>query len=131
MEMEGKFLNTLMYMPTLMWSSIEIFTPFVNLPTRKLEDYYKIIRHPVSLKSVQKRTHGIHGRDSKTGITDFKSWDAFEEEISFIWRNCREYNEDGSDMYELAGEFEVRSPQGVEMVERANNLAGHFQGSSR
>lgn len=88
-------------------SSIEIFTPFVNLPSRKLEDYYKIIRHPVSLKSVQKRTYGIHGRDTKTGITDFKSWDAFEEEVSFIWRNCRVYNEDGSDMYELAGEFEV------------------------
>lgn len=87
---------------------LDIFTPFVHLPSRKLEDYYKIIRHPVSLKSVQKRTHGIHGRkDPATGPTDFKSWDAFEEEVSFIWRNAREYNEDGSEMYNLAGEFEV------------------------
>lgn len=80
----------------------------MTLPSRKLEDYYKLIRHPVSLKSVQKRTYGIHGRkDPPNGPTDFKTWDAFEEEVSFIWRNCREYNEDGSDMYELAGEFEV------------------------
>lgn len=79
----------------------------MTLPSRKLEDYYKTIRHPVSLKSVQKRTRGIHGRAPPTGRTDFKTWDAFEEEISFIWRNAREYNLDGSEMYELAGEFEV------------------------
>lgn len=89
-------------------SGLEIFTPFVNLPSRKLEDYYKIIRHPVSLKSVQKRTRGQHGRTSPTGVTDFKTWDAFEDEVSFIWRNAREYNEDGSEMYDLAGQFEVR-----------------------
>lgn len=88
-------------------SSIEIFTPFVNLPSRRLEDYYKIIRHPVSLRSVEKRTNGIHGRKDTGGPSDFKSWNAFEEEVGLIWRNCREYNEDGSEMYELAGEFEV------------------------
>lgn len=86
---------------------LEIYTPFVNLPTRKLEEYYKTIRHPVSLKGVQKRIRGIHGRAPPTGITDFKTWDAFEDEVSFIWRNARDFNEDGSDMYELAGEFEV------------------------
>lgn len=50
---------------------------------------------------------GEHGRNEHTGITDFKSWDAFEEEISFIWRNAKDYNEDGSEMYELAGQLEV------------------------
>lgn len=86
---------------------LEIFTPFVNLPSRKLEDYYKAIRHPVSIKGVQKRIRGQHGRNAPTGVTDFKTWDALEEEMSFIWRNARDYNEDGSEMYELAGEFEV------------------------
>ena len=28
--------------------------------------------------------------------------------MSFIWRNAKEYNEDGSDMFNLATEFEVR-----------------------
>lgn len=86
---------------------LEIFTPFVNLPSRRLEDYYKTIKHPVSLKGVQKRIQGIHGRAPPTGITDFKTWDAFADEISFIWRNAREFNQDGSEMYNLAGEFEV------------------------
>lgn len=90
-----------------MCRGLGIYTPFGNLPTRKLEDYYKVIRHPVSLKSVAKRTKGIHGRAPPSNVTDFKTWDAFEEEVSFIWRNAREYNEDGSDMYNLANEFEV------------------------
>jgi hypothetical protein len=88
--------------------SLEIYAPFGNLPTRRLEDYYKFIRHPVSLKSVAKRTKGIHGRAPPTNVSDFKTWDAFEEEVSFIWRNAKEYNEDGSDMFNLATEFEVR-----------------------
>lgn len=54
-----------------------------------------------------KRTKGIHGRAPPTGQTDFKTWDAFEAEMSFIWRNAKVYNEDESDMYRLAGEFEV------------------------
>ncbi|GAB7346330.1 hypothetical protein MBLNU457_5047t1 [Dothideomycetes sp. NU457] len=83
-----------------------IFDPFRNLPTRALVDYYQVIKHPVSLSGVKKRTIGKHGREAATGITDFKSWDAFEQEVSFIWKNARTYNEDGSDMYNLAGEFE-------------------------
>ncbi|EME79415.1 uncharacterized protein MYCFIDRAFT_90064 [Pseudocercospora fijiensis CIRAD86] len=84
-----------------------IFTPFVYLPSRKLEDYYKVIRHPVSIKGVQKLVKGVHGRNPPTGHTDFKTWDQFEQEVSFIWRNARDYNEDGSDMYQLANEFEA------------------------
>ena len=86
---------------------LDIYNPFGNLPTRKLEDYYKVIRYPVSLKGTRKRVIGQHGRNTPTGVSDFKNWDAFEEEVSWIWRNAREYNEDGSDMYTLATEFEV------------------------
>lgn len=38
--------------------------------------------------------------------TDFKTWDAFEDEVSYIWRNARDYNEDGSDIFNLSIEFE-------------------------
>ncbi|CAK1363405.1 unnamed protein product [Cercospora beticola] len=86
---------------------LEIFTPFVFLPSRSLTDYYRVIKHPVSLKGVQKRVRGVHGRDAATGISDFKTWDAFEQEVSWIWRNARDYNEDGSDMYALAGDLEA------------------------
>ena len=56
---------------------------------------------------MQKKVRGVQGRNPPTGITELKSWSAFEEEVSWIWRNAREYNEDGSDIYILAGEFEV------------------------
>ncbi|OQN97761.1 hypothetical protein B0A48_16082 [Cryoendolithus antarcticus] len=85
---------------------LEIYTPFAMLPSRKLEDYYKFIKYPVSLKGVAKRIRGQHGRNDPTGITDFKSWDKFGEEMAFIWKNARDYNEDGSEMYLLANDFE-------------------------
>ncbi|KAK5694460.1 hypothetical protein LTR17_024799 [Elasticomyces elasticus] len=85
---------------------LEIYSPFGNLPTRKLEDYYQVIRHPVSLKAVAKRCRGQHGRAPPSGVSDFKTWDAFEEEMGFIWRNAWEYNEEGSGMYILANDFE-------------------------
>ncbi|KAK5109818.1 hypothetical protein LTR62_006551 [Meristemomyces frigidus] len=84
---------------------LEIYTPFTNLPSRKLEDYYQFTKHPVSIKGVGKRVRGVHGRAPPTNVTDFKTWDAFEEEVSFIWRNAQSYNEEGSDMYILADEF--------------------------
>jgi hypothetical protein len=87
--------------------SILIFTPFINLPPRSLADYYALIKHPMSLKGVQKKVRGQRGRDAATGKTDLKSWQALEDEMSLIWHNAREYNEDGSALYDLAGELET------------------------
>lgn len=106
---------------------LEVFSPFANLPTRKLEDYYKVIRYPVSLKGTAKRIRGQHGRSPPTGITDFKHWDAFEEEVSWIWRNAQEYNEDESDMYALAGEFKVSSPRLLSSNVCANRSQDQFR----
>jgi hypothetical protein len=55
-----------------------------------------------------KKVRGHHGRNAPTWKTDFHTWDALEEEMSYIWDNCRTYNEDGSDMFNLAGDLEVR-----------------------
>lgn len=81
--------------------------PFVNLPSRELKDYYRLIRHPVCLKSVQKAVRGVKGREKPTGHTLLKSWQAFEDEASYIWNNAREYNEDGSDISKTATVLEV------------------------
>jgi hypothetical protein len=62
----------------------------------------------MSLSAVQKKVRGVVGRNPPTGMTDLKSWNAFEEEVSWIWKNARDYNEDGSALYELSNEFEVR-----------------------
>ncbi|KAI9656051.1 MAG: hypothetical protein M1821_005112 [Bathelium mastoideum] len=85
---------------------LEIYTPFVALPSRSLADYYQVIKYPVSLNSVRKRIRGQQGRNQPTGITELKTWDAFENEMSYIWRNAREYNEDGSDISNLSFELE-------------------------
>ncbi|KAG9696317.1 Bromodomain-containing protein, partial [Aureobasidium melanogenum] len=85
---------------------LDIFQPFVTLPPRTLTDYYNIIKKPTSLTSVRKRVRGQHSRGPATMQTDFKTWDAFEDEVSYIWRNARDYNEDGSDIFNLSIEFE-------------------------
>jgi hypothetical protein len=101
---------------TFLNSEMEIFFPFVVLPPRSLTDYYQVITHPVSLTSMRKKTRGAQGRGPATGISDFKTWDAFANEMSFIWRNAQEYNEDGSDIFVLADEFKVNTHSWVRPV---------------
>ncbi|KAI9818952.1 MAG: hypothetical protein M1832_004120 [Thelocarpon impressellum] len=85
----------------------ELTQPFWNLPNRKLTDYYALIKTPESLKRIEKKVRGVHGRGDATGVTAFKSWRAFEDHMSLIWRNAREYNEDGSDISKLADQLEA------------------------
>ena len=89
------------------FSGLLISANFIQLPPRTLIDYYRIIRHPVSLKALQKQARGAKGHARPTGATLLKSWNAFEEEASYIWRNAREYNEDGSEIVRLANDLEV------------------------
>ena len=93
---------------TLTSQGLQIFVPFQNLPPRGLKDYYQLIKDPMSLAAIQKRVRGVQGRDPPTGHTLLKSWDAFEYTFSLIWKNARIYNEDGSDIYNLSLELEVR-----------------------
>ena len=81
--------------------------PFVHLPSREIKDYYQVIKHPVSLKAMLKLVRGIKGREKPTGKTLLQTWQDFEEEASLIWSNARLYNEDGSEISELAGQLEV------------------------
>jgi hypothetical protein len=86
---------------------LAIFAPFLNLPSRQLKDYYALIKEPMSLTSVKKKVQGVVGRDQPTGHTLFKSWGAFETTMSLIWNNARDYNEDGSEIYNVSLELEV------------------------
>lgn len=62
----------------------------------------------MSLNQVLKRIRGwINREHGFSGTSDFKNWQQLEECARLIWENAREFNEDGSDMYNLAGEFEV------------------------
>ena len=81
---------------------------FMNLPPRTLKDYYQVIKDPLCLKKLQKLVKGIHGRSKEpSGVSDFKTWAALEEKTSLIWQNALYYNEDGSEISEMAKELEV------------------------
>jgi len=77
------------------------------MPSRSLHDYYRLIKHPVCLKRLQKEVRGTTNRDAPTGQTSFRSWSAFEAEVSYIWKNASEYNEDDSLIVQLAYQLEV------------------------
>ncbi|KAF4898030.1 Chromatin structure-remodeling complex subunit rsc4 [Colletotrichum fructicola] len=81
------------------------FEPFVNLPPRALKDYYRVIKEPISIKKLQKSVKGVKGRNEATGTSEFKNWAAFEESASLLWKNACFYNEEGSEIYELAQEL--------------------------
>lgn len=86
----------------------DVAYPFMGKPDRNAyRDYYEIIQHPVSLRSIQKKVRGTDTRKKGTKMTAFPTWQEFEEEVSYIWRNAREYNEDGSEISELAGVLEA------------------------
>ncbi|EKV04973.1 hypothetical protein PDIG_82030 [Penicillium digitatum PHI26] len=86
----------------------QVSYPFIGKPDRNLyRDYYEIIQHPVSLRSIQKRVRGTDSRKNLSKTTAYPTWQSFEEEVSYVWRNAREYNEDDSDISILAGVLEV------------------------
>lgn len=61
----------------------------------------------MSLKKLQKKVKGIDGKNGTAGISDLKTWTAFEEEASYIWKNAWHYNEDGSEISNLAKDLQV------------------------
>ncbi len=85
-----------------------MFDPFINLPPRSLKDYYQVIKEPLSLKKLQKLVKGIHGRGERSGLTEYKTWAIFEQRASLLWKNAYYYNEDGSEIANLAKQLEVR-----------------------
>lgn len=99
-------------LPFVVWLLTEIrgdpyFLDFINLPPRSYKDYFAVITSPLSLKGLQKLVKGIHGRQPATGVSDFKSWAAFEEKASLLWTNAHFYNEEGSVIHTLATELKV------------------------
>lgn len=84
-----------------------------------MKDYFKVISDPLSIKKLQKMVKGVHGRGDVSGNSDFKTWNAFEEKSKLLWTNAFFYNEEGSEIYAMAHELEVRiltSPGWVPLV---------------
>ncbi|KAJ5986834.1 hypothetical protein N7451_011199 [Penicillium sp. IBT 35674x] len=108
----------------------EVAYPFIGKPDRNMyRDYYEVIHHPVSLRSIQKKVRGTDGRKKGTKMTAFPTWLSFEEEVSYLWRNAREYNEDGSEISVLAGVledyFQHRVAEAKKLVPDPIQVDGH------
>ncbi|KAI1040563.1 hypothetical protein LB505_005736 [Fusarium chuoi] len=61
----------------------------------------------MSIRKLQKAVKGFHGRGGSTGVSDFKSWAAFEEKAKLLWTNAYFYNEEGSEIYLVAQDLEA------------------------
>ena len=95
-------------MLTLESDEIASFEVFFDKPDRKLyPDYYKLIKNVVSLKSVQSKVKRSSVDKYAPTISEFKSWGPFEHEMSYLWNNAWQFNEDGSEISTLATELQV------------------------
>ncbi|KAJ5099119.1 hypothetical protein N7532_006120 [Penicillium argentinense] len=100
----------------------EVAYPFIGKPDRNLyRDYYEIIQHPVSLRSIQQKVRGTESRRKPSKTTAFPTWESFEDEVSYIWRNAREYNEDDSDIVEY---FNRRLAEAKKLVPDSSQVDG-------
>lgn len=97
----------------------EVGGPFLYKPDKSLyKEYYEIIQHPVSLRSILKQVRGIEGRKPHSHKTAFPTWQLFADEMEYIWRNAREFNEEDSEIVDLVNILEVR---GLAKNSRGNN----------
>ena len=75
-----------------------IIDPFVELPERRLyPDYYQLIKDPIAMKQIE----------TKINKKQYQSLRQFRLDIGLLCSNCRQYNEDGSVLYQDANLIEV------------------------
>ena len=75
-----------------------IIDPFLELPPRQMyPDYYELIKSPVCMKQIE----------TKINKKQYQSLKQFRQDIKMLCNNCRQYNEDGSVLYEDANSIEV------------------------
>ncbi|KIW20348.1 hypothetical protein PV08_00923 [Exophiala spinifera] len=59
-------------------------------------DYYKVIKKPTSISDVRTMVQDSAVQD----------WDSLGKEVRMIWENAKEYNQEGSEIYEMAEKLE-------------------------
>lgn len=75
-----------------------IIDPFLELPPRNIyADYYQLIREPIAMKQIE----------NKINKKQYQSLREFRRDIGLLCANCRQYNEDGSVLYNDANLIEV------------------------
>jgi ATP-dependent helicase STH1/SNF2 len=77
-----------------------IIDPFLELPPKQYyPDYYDLIKNPICMKQIE----------NKINRKQYQNVRQFREDLGLLCRNCRQYNEDGSVLYQDANLIEVGS----------------------
>ncbi|KAK0853315.1 transcriptional regulator [Friedmanniomyces endolithicus] len=75
-----------------------IIDPFLDLPHKpSYPDYYQLIKQPIAMKQIE----------NKINKRQYQSLREFRGDIELLCRNCRQYNEDGSVLYNDANLIET------------------------
>jgi ATP-dependent helicase STH1/SNF2 len=75
-----------------------IIDPFVELPPRNdYPDYYQLIKQPICMKQIE----------TKINKKQYMNLKQFRQDVGLLCANCRQYNEDGSVLYNDANVIEV------------------------
>jgi len=84
-----------------------IIDPFQDLPDRRLyPDYYQLIKDPIAMKQIE----------TKINKKQYQSLRQFRLDIGLLCSNCRQYNEDGSVLYQDANLIEVSNTVRYELA---------------
>ncbi|KAK6437139.1 transcriptional regulator [Oleoguttula sp. CCFEE 5521] len=74
-----------------------IIDPFMDLPPRSMyADYYQLIRQPIAMKQIE----------NKIKKSQYQNLKQFRADVGLLCKNCRQYNEDGSVLYNDANLIE-------------------------
>ncbi|KAK4501861.1 hypothetical protein PRZ48_007670 [Zasmidium cellare] len=74
-----------------------IIDPFLELPPRQYyPDYYELVKKPICMKQIE----------TKINKKQYQSLKEFKADIGLLCNNCRQYNEDGSVLYQDANLIE-------------------------
>jgi ATP-dependent helicase STH1/SNF2 len=75
-----------------------IIDPFLDLPPKQYyPDYYDLIKSPICMKQIE----------NKINRKQYHNLKQFRADIGLLCKNCRQYNEDGSVLYQDANLIEV------------------------
>ncbi|SMQ53533.1 unnamed protein product [Zymoseptoria tritici ST99CH_3D7] len=75
-----------------------IIDPFLDLPPKlDYPDYYQLIKNPICMKQIE----------TKINKKQYQNLKQFRSDVSLLCSNCRQYNEDGSILYQDANTIEA------------------------
>jgi len=91
-----------------------IIDPFLELPPKSTyPDYYELIKEPIAMKQIE----------NKINKRQYQGLKQFRQDVALLCANCRQYNEDGSVLYNDANLIEVSFSSAITHRESHANVS--------